>query len=251
MDLGLKGKRAIVTGGTRGIGAAIVDLLVEEGCDVAFCARDKKQVNEKVNDLKSGDVNVYGAVCDVADPKAMSSWMDKAIKDLGGVDIFIPNVSGGTQPGEVGWELVYNVDLMATVRGCEQALARISTGGSIVVIASIAGIEATGAPGPYNTIKAGLISYASQLGEVAATKGVRVNSVSPGPIHVEDGFWGNVQRTAPDMYKAVAARQPLGGRLGTVDEVARSVVFLASPAASWVTRTSHIVDGGFTRRIQF
>ena len=251
MDLGLKGKKAIVTGGTRGIGGAIVSLLVEEGCDVAFCARNEQQVAEKAESLKNNDTKIFGAVCDVADPKALSNFIEQATKSLGGLDIFIPNVSGGAGAGEAGWQSAYEVDLMATVRGSEKALSIISSGGAIVIIASIAGLEVTGSPGAYNTIKAGLVSYASQLGEVAATKGVRVNAVSPGPIHVEDGFWGSTVKADSDMYKSVAMRQPLGGRLGTPQEVARSVVFLASPAASWVTRTNHIVDGGFTRRIQF
>lgn len=251
MDLGLKAKRAIVTGGTRGIGAAIVNLLVEEGCHVAFCARDETQVREKVDALSSAGATVYGAVCDVSDPEALVLWMNEATKSLGGLDIFIPNVSGGNQSGEEGWQLAYNLDLMATVRGCETALNLMSEGGSIVVISSIAGLESFGSPSAYNTIKAGLITYAAQLGEVAATKNIRVNSVSPGPIHVGDGVWGGIQKSSPEMYTSIAARHPLGGRLGTPEEVAKSVAFLASPAASWVTRTNHIVDGGFTRRVQF
>lgn len=251
MDLGLKGRKAIVTGGTRGIGAAIVDLLVAEGCDVAFCARDEKQVKAKSDKLASDDVNVFGSVCDVGDHSALSAWISDSVKSLGGVDIFIPNVSGGMQPDADPWKMVYDVDLMATVRGCEQVLELMSAGGAIVVITSIAGLESFGPPGAYATIKAGLISYASQLGEAAAVKNVRVNAVSPGPIHVEDGAWGNIQRNSPEMYEAVAKKHLLEGRLGTPEEVARSVVFLASPAASWVTRTNHVVDGGFTRRVQF
>lgn len=251
MDLGLKGKKAIVTGGTRGIGGAIVSLLVEEGCDVAFCARDENQVREKADSLSSQGAAIYGSVCDVGDAKALKHWMNESTKSLGGLDIFIPNVSGGSHAGEEGWLSAYNLDLMATVRGCETALEMMNEGGSIVVIASIAGLESFGAPGAYNTIKAGLITYAAQLGEVAATKNIRVNSVSPGPIHVGDGVWGAIQKTAPEMYTSIAARHPLGGRLGTPEEVAKSVAFLASPAASWVTRTNHIVDGGFTRRVQF
>ena len=251
MDLGLKGKKALVTGGTRGIGGAIVDLLVAEGCDVAFCARDEKQIKTKSDKLNSDTVNVVGSVCDVGDHAALSEWISESVENLGGVDIFIPNVSGGMQTDADPWKAVYDVDLMATVRGCEQVLELMSTGGSIVVISSISGLESFGPPGAYATIKAGLISYSSQLGEAAAVKNVRVNAVSPGPIHVEDGFWGGVEKSSPDMYKAVASRQPLGARLGTPEEVARSVVFLASPAASWVTRTNHVVDGGFTRRIQF
>ncbi len=251
MDLGLKGKKAIVTGGTRGIGGAIVDLLSEEGCHVAFCARNEKQVCDKVDSLTSAGATVYGAVCDVADPKALVGWINDAKENLGGLDIFISNVSGGAQAGEAGWESAYNVDLMATVRGCETVLDFMNSKGSIVIISSIAGLESFGSPGGYNTIKAGLIAYAAQLGEVAASKGIRVNSVSPGPIHVSDGIWGTIQKTSPEMYKSIALKHILGERLGTPEEVAKSVVFLASPAASWVTRTNHIVDGGFTHRVQF
>ncbi|NVJ98260.1 MAG: SDR family oxidoreductase [Alphaproteobacteria bacterium] len=252
MDLGLKGKRAIVTGGTRGIGAAIVDQLTEEGAEVAFCARNSEQVESRVNALKTKGHTVSGAAVDIRDPGQYIGWLEAAVGHMGGVDIFVPNVSGGAGQGEEGWRAAFEVDILATVRGCESLMAQLASGNepSIVVIASIAGLEAMGAPGPYNTAKAALISYASQLGDLAAPHGVRVNTVSPGPIHVDDGFWGGVQRTQPEAYEATVARQPMG-RLGTAAEVARCVAFLASPAASWVTRTNMIVDGGFTRRIQF
>ncbi|NVJ70755.1 MAG: SDR family oxidoreductase [Alphaproteobacteria bacterium] len=252
MDLGLKGKKAIVTGGTRGIGAAVVAKLLEEGASVAFCARREEEVAARVKEWTDAGYRVFGDVVDVRQPAGYLGWLDKARNDLGGVDIFVPNVSGGAGQGEEGWQVAFEVDLLATVRGCESLLAHMVQGGSgaIVVLASIAGLEAMGAPSPYNTVKAGLIAYASQLGDLAAQHGVRVNTVSPGPIHVDNGFWGDVQRSQPETYQSVAERHPFK-RLGTVEEVANCVAFLASPAASWVARTNMIIDGGFTRRIQF
>jgi len=251
MDLGLKGKRVLVTGGTRGIGAAIVGTFLQEGAEVAFCARNDEQVSAAQDIWAREGYSVDASICNVAEKNEYLAWIAAATERLGGIDIFIPNVSAGPGQGEEGWEAAFNVDLMATVRGCEAVLPHIAVNkGSIVIIGSISGLEAAGGPAPYNTAKAGLIAYASQLGEMAAPHGVRVNCVSPGPIHVENGFWGEVKRQQPDFYEGIVARQPMG-RLGSPEEVARCVAFLSSSAASWVTRSNLIIDGGFTQRIQF
>ncbi|WP_417463863.1 SDR family NAD(P)-dependent oxidoreductase [Kordiimonas sp.] len=252
MDLGLKGKRVLVTGGTRGIGAAIVRCFLNEGADVAFCARNAEEVEATSKELQSRGFKALGSSCDVSGAAALAEWIQASVEALGGIDIFVPNVSGGAQQGEEGWKSAFEVDLMATVRGCDTALPYLaaSDAGAIVVIASIAGLEAFGGPSAYNTIKAGLVSYASQLGAAAAPHGVRVNTVSPGPIHVDDGFWGAVQRTNKEAYDATASRHPMG-RLGSVEEVANCVAFLASPVANWVTRANLVVDGGFLNRVQF
>jgi len=251
MDLGLKDKRVLVTGGTRGIGNAIVRQFLAEGARVAFCARNSDEVAAVQKEF-SALGETYGATVDVRDPAAYLGWIEASVGAMGGADIFVPNVSGGAGQGEEGWRTAFEVDLLATVRGCESIIGQLAQGtdGAIVVIASIAGLEGMGGPAAYNTVKAGLIAYASQLGELAAPHGVRVNTVSPGPVHVDDGFWGAIQSSQPDAYQATVARQPFG-RLGTPEEVARCVVFLASPAASWVTRTNMVIDGGFTRRVQF
>ena len=252
MDLGLAGKRALVTGGTRGIGAAIVELLIDEGGHVATCARNADEVAVLQENATQNGLNLSATVCDVSDKTAYEGWLGDSVAALGGIDIFVANVSGGAGAGEEGWQQAFDVDLMATVRGCEALLASMahSGGGSMVIISSIAGLEAVGGVGPYGTIKAGLIAYSSQLAEMAGSHGVRVNTVSPGPIHVDDGFWGNIKNSEPQMYDAVCARHP-SGRMGTTEEVANCVAFLASDAASWVTGTNLIVDGGMTKRVQF
>lgn len=252
MDLGLNGKRAIVTGGTRGIGAAIVELLIAEGAHVATCARNPDEVAALQQSANQTDQKLTVSVCDVGDKAAYESWLANSVGALGGVDVFVANVSGMGGEGEEGWKRTFDVDLMATVRGCESLLGPMAQGGggSMVIISSISGLEAVGGAGAYGTIKAGLIAYSSQLAEMAGAHGIRVNAVSPGPIHVDDGFWGNVKAGDPQMYDAVCARHP-SGRMGTTKEVANSVAFLSSDAASWVTGANLIVDGGMTKRVQF
>jgi len=253
MNLGLKGRKAIVTGGTRGIGRAVAELLADEGANLALCARKPQEVGETVEALQKKRVQVAGDVVDVTDRAGYCAWLEQASSALGGVDIFVPNVSGmGVDLSEEAWKASFDTDLMHTVRGVEAllpALAR-SEAASIVVIGTIAAVENFYSPTAYGAMKAALLTYAQQMGAAVAEHGIRINTVSPGPVYFPGGVWDRNKQADPEAFKAVEARCRLG-RMATPDDVARCVAFLASPAAEYVTGTNMIVDGGFTERVQF
>jgi len=256
MDLGLTGKRAIVTGATRGIGRAIAERLAAEGCSVAICARNAdaaRDVAAAIAQASPEGGEVTGAAVDVADAAAVKRWIDATAAQFGGLDIAIANVSAlAVAADEDAWRQGMEIDMLGTVRTVESALPYLeqSACGAVVAVSSTAALEAFGGPRPYNAIKAAVINYISNLATIAAPNGVRANTVSPGTIYFDDGVWGDRKREAPAVYEAVLAQNPLG-RMGTPAEVANAVAFLASPAASFITGANLVVDGGITRRVQF
>lgn len=254
MELGLKGRKAIVTGGTRGIGRAIADLLVEEGCDVAVCARTPAQVTDAVAAFKGAGVNAYGEAFDVADADALAAFVDKAAGALGGLDIFVSNISGAMGGGNdpESWKQAVNVDVLSTVRGCEAAVPHLEASGhgAVVVIGTVSAVEISGPRRPYSAVKAALIPYVKNLARDLAPKNVRANLVSPGTIYFKGGVWNMVETGMPDFFKQALGRNPLG-RMGTPEEVANAAVFLASDRASFITGANLICDGGITQRVGF
>ena len=252
MDLGLKGKRAIVTGATKGIGRGVVELLVAEGANVAFCARSAEEVAEAAAAIKRPGSEVIGEAVNVRDGEAYRAWLERAATALGGGDIFIPSVSaGGGMDSEKNWVKNFEVDMLHTVRGCEALMPHLekSGAGSIVIIGSTNAVETFAAPMAYNAIKAGLITYSKQLSQYVGRKNVRVNTVSPGPIYFEGGAWEMIKGTQAKLYDWAMKQLPCG-RMGTVEEIARVIVFVASPAASLITGANIIADNGFTKRVQ-
>jgi len=252
MDLGLKGKKAIVTGATKGIGRAIVNLLADEGVDIALCARDEQEVADTTKALKAKGVNAVGGAINVRDGDAYKAWLESSVTELGGCDIFVPNVSaGGGMDSEKNWVRSFEVDVLHTVRGCDALMPHLrkSGFGSVVIIASTNAVETFVAPMAYNAMKAALVTYSKQLSQFAGKKGVRVNALSPGPIYFEGGAWEMIKGTTPALYDATMKAFP-SGRMGTPEEVARVVAFLASPAASLITGANIIADNGFTKRVQ-
>jgi 3-oxoacyl-[acyl-carrier protein] reductase len=253
MDLGLKGKKAIVTGGTRGIGRAIAMQLAEEGCDVGICARNEAQVKETLAALTIKGVRATGGAVDVSDSVALRQWVPRAVGELGGLDILVPNVSAlaGT-PDEEAWRKGLEIDVLGTVRAVEAAMPFLekSDSAAIVAIASTAAVESFGGIRSYNSIKAALINYVSNLANVLASKGIRANTVSPGTIFFEGGVWDKRRQETPEIYQWALNKNPMG-RMGTPEEVARAVAFLASPAASFISGANLVVDGAMTQRVQF
>ncbi len=253
MDLGLKGKKAIVTGGTRGIGHATATLLAAEGCDVAICARNRGPVDAVVAALARTGVKATGGAVDVADLPAFRAWIAEAAEALGGLDIFVANVSALAQGmDEAAWRRGFEIDVMGTVFGIEAALPIIerSDAGSIVVVGSTAMAEIYGPNRSYAAVKATLVPYVKGLARNLAAKNVRANMVSPGNVYFKGGVWNIVEERNPEMFASMLARNPTG-RMGTPEEVADAVVFLASPRASFITGTNLIIDGALTQRVQF
>ena len=253
MDLGLKGKKAIVTGGTRGIGRAIATLLAAEGVDVAICARNRGPLDETVAALARTGVKATGGAVDVADLPALRGWIAEAAQTLGGLDIFVANVSALAQGmDEAAWRRGFEIDVMATVFGIEAALPLLerSEAGSIVVVGSTAMAEVYGPTRSYAAVKAAIIPYVKGLARNLAAKNIRANLVSPGNVYFKGGVWNIVEQRNPEMFQSMLARNPTG-RMGTPEEVANAVVFLASPRASFITGTNLIVDGALTQRVQF
>ncbi len=252
MDLGLKGLKAVVTGGTKGIGRAIVETLAREGVDVAFCARTGSDVEQAQGAIAALGVRAFGTALDIADAAALQDWVGKAAVTLGGIDIVVANVSAlSIGPGEESWRSGFEVDLMGCVRLVEAAMPSLqaSSAASIVSISSVSGREVDFAAGPYGAFKAALVHYTQGLAFQLAGRGIRANSVSPGNTYFEGGVWHQIQEGNPALYKTALDLNPTG-RMGTPQEIANAVVFLASPAASFITGTNLVVDGALTRGVQ-
>ena len=253
MDLELTGKRAILAGATKGIGRYTADFLASEGCAVAICARDAGEVAEAARALESHGVFATGAVVDMRDVDAYRGWIAEAAAALGGCDIFVSFASAGGKPAsEEAWLNAFEVDLMSVWRGIDAALPHLkeSNCGAIVSVGTTVAIEPSFGPQPYAAMKAAITHHAAALAQSLAPQGIRVNSVSPGPIFIADGDWDRIEKTMPEFYSKTLARIPLG-RLGRPEEVARAIAFLASPASSYITGTNLVIDGGMTKRIQF
>jgi 3-oxoacyl-[acyl-carrier protein] reductase len=257
MDLQLKGRKAIVTGASRGIGRQIALALADEGVDVGICARTPADVDRTVAELSSKSVRAIGAAVDVIDADQYQRWIESAVQGLGGLDIFVHNVTASpATPGMRGWELGYQTDILAAVRGVESVVEHLakSPGAAIIFIASISGIMSKVLPAPgayaYGACKAALIAYGAQISKDLAKRGIRVNMVSPGPIYFAGGPWERVKARAPQML-AAAKDACVIGRLGTPEDIANAVVFLASPRSGFTVGQNLHVDGGFMQHIPF
>ncbi len=252
MDLRLAGLRALVTGATRGIGRAIAQTLAAEGAHLAICARNFSEVEKTIADFSHYGVKVFGRDLDVGHAKDLSDWVHDAGRVLGGIDIVVANVSAlAIANDEASWQQSFAVDMMGTVHlvNAAQSYLESSSHAAIVTIASVSGREIDFAAGPYGAFKAAIVHYTQGLAQSLASQQIRANSVSPGNTYFANGVWNQIEQSDPDFFRKALAMNPMG-RMATPQEIANAVVFLASPAASFITGTNLVVDGGLTKGVQ-
>ncbi len=256
MDLHIKGKNAIVLGGTRGIGRAIADTLASEGANVAICARNPEQVKETVAALKDSGVRASGAPVDITDGGTLKAWVAKSGNELGGIDIIVSNAGAMAQGVDpASWEANFRLDILGAVNAFDAALpfleksADTNGDASFVIISSVSAAE-TDSGSSYGPIKAALIHLAKGLARQHAKRHIRTNVVSPGTVYFKGGVWNMIETNMPQVFKDAMERNPMG-RMATPQDIANAAVFLASPASSFTSGINLLVDGAISRRVNF
>jgi 3-oxoacyl-[acyl-carrier protein] reductase len=253
MELGLRGRKAIITGASRGIGRAVAETLALEGCHLSICGRGQQRLDQSVAELKAHGIKASGRALNARNAEDYRAWLGDSCAEMGGLDIFVASLSaGGGMDSERNWYRNFEIDVMSTVRGIEAVLPHLkkSDAASIVIVATMAATETFAGPMAYNALKAALITYSKQLSQTLAARNIRVNCISPGPTVFPGSAWEMVKIANKKLYASTIRQQPQR-RMATAEEIAKSVVFIASPAASWVNGSHLLVDGGFSKRVQF
>ncbi|RSL32552.1 SDR family oxidoreductase [Salibacterium salarium] len=246
MDLGLKHKKVLVTGGSKGIGKGIAKSFVDEGADVAIVARSKEGLEEAERDIPA----LHTLRADLMNEDQRERVFQQTLEMLGGIDVLINNV-GASNGGSIAetsmheFEEAMSLNYFSTVHFSKLALQVMKKrgSGSIVNISSIFGRE-SGGKATYNNAKAAMISFTKALADEAIQDGIRVNSVAPGAILHPDGNWQKRLDENPEKINQFVQEQIPAGRFGTVEEIADVVTFMASDKASWISGASLNVDGG-------
>ena len=238
------GRGVIVAGGSRGIGRAIALGFAAAGASVSICARGADALEATRSEIERLGVQAHAAQVDLGDAAAIAGYVPAAAEALGGLDILINNASGfGATDDEAGWAASLTIDVMAVVRASQAAIPLLVPGSSIVNISSISALRASSRSAPYGAVKAAVMHYTASQAKMLAGRGIRVNCVAPGSIEFPGGTWEKRRLDREPLYASTLAQIPFG-RMGTPEEIAHVVLFLASPKASWVTGQSIVVDGG-------
>ena len=257
MDLALKGKYALVTGGSHGIGKAIALGLADEGCNIAICARGQDNLQKTAVELKSKNVNVITIPADVMNPDDIDEAVGITIKTWGTLHMLINNVGGGGRWGkeipeeteEKVWEEVYRKNALAATRFTMRALPYMlkQEWGRVITISSLYGYEGGGRPW-FNMAKSAEISLMKCLSLMPryATKNITFNTVAPGFILVPGTGWERIKNHRPEEYQKTLKEFPRE-RFGTPEEVANLVIFLCSKKASLINGATIQADGGQTK----
>lgn len=247
MDLGLKGLKALVTGGSKGIGRRCAEILVDEGAQVAICARTEADVK-----AAAAELGAHGTAVDVSNKAALEAWVTASAEAMGGIDIVIGNVSAlAVADDEAAWQAGFEIDMMHCVRMVNAAKPWLeaSDAASITLISSVSGREIDFTGPAYGAFKAALVHYSQGLAYKLAPKGIRANTVSPGNTYFDGGIWNQIETGNPELFATAMALNPMG-RMAKPEEIARGVVFLASPASSFTSGTNLVIDGALTKGVQ-
>lgn len=240
------GRRVLVMGGSRGIGRAAALAFARAGAAVAICARGAEGLEAARRELEAQGATAYAAPADLSRAEDIARFVPDAAAALGGVNVLVNNASGfGRADDEEGWAVSFAVDLMAIVRASHAALPFLERAGegAIVNVSSISALRATKRNPPYGAIKAAVDHYTASQARMLAARRIRVNAVAPGSVEFPGGTWERRRSEEPELYENTLAQIPFG-RMGTPEEIAEVVLFLASRRASWITGQSIVADGG-------